>query len=110
MNHVQTGLKDQINEESAKIMAHKKYAVEETLELQVPLEVEGGQILHKLTIRRPKVKDLQLAELKAHDDFSKTIELISSLTMLTPAQVSEMDGSDYMRFRDKIQSFLGLGQ
>ena len=110
MNHVHPGLMNEATKGTTDLIAKKKFATEEIIALNVPLEIEGGRILESLTIRRPKVKDLQLAEMKAHDDFTKTIELISTLTMLTPVQVSEMDASDYMIFRDKIQSFLGLSQ
>ena len=95
---------------SEKVMEEKKVSTAITVELQVPIERKGQGPLESVQLRRPKVRDLQIAESNAGDDFAKTINLICSLSMLTPEEVAEMDGGDYMVFRDHINNFLGMGQ
>lgn len=105
-----TNLATGLTTASEKVMKEKKVSTTIKVDLQVAIEREGQEPLKTVELRRPKVRDLQIAEANAGDDFSKTINLICSLSMLSPEEVAEMDGGDYMVFRDHINSFLGMSQ
>ena len=96
--------------EVGRSMSDKKFVREEKIELQYPIDADGQLITH-LTLRRPKVRDIQVLEAKGGDEFSKSVNLIANLTMLSPDQVMEMDmGTDFITVRDRVNNFLGLTQ
>jgi len=82
----------------------------EVVRLTYPIQVDGREI-NEVTLRRPKVRDIQQINMSKNDDeFMQSVKLISNLTMLTTDQVLEMDmGSDFAALRDKVNGFLGIG-
>ena len=69
-------------------MAEKKMTREEIVTLEFPLETDGQKIT-QVTIRRPKVRDIQAIEATGGDDFAKSVRLIANLTMLSPDQAPQ---------------------
>ncbi len=83
--------------------------MDEKINLSYPIDVDGRKIDH-ITIRRPRVRDIQQVEMGGGDEFTKSVKLIANLTMLTPDQVLDLDmGSDFLMLRNKVNDFLGVG-
>lgn len=81
-----------------------------TIKLEFPIMTASGEIA-ELTLRRPKVLDLILAEKKSGgSDEQKSVALISSLAMLSTDEVLELDmGTDFMTVSATIKGFLDEG-
>lgn len=74
-----------------------------TIKLSHPLDN-----LISITMRRAKVRDsLAVSKMKS-GDAEKEIFLLCSLATITPAEIEELDMSDYNIMQDVYRSFLSL--
>ena len=64
--------------------------------------------LSQITMRRVKVRDTLAASKMKGGDAEKEIFLLSSLSMITPAEIEELDMSDYTVLQDVYRIFLSL--
>jgi len=74
----------------------------ETLKLKYPLEN-----LEKITVRRPKVKDLiEIEQLKNISDAERELIMFEKLTGISKEILKELDIYDYSQLQKIYQSFL----
>jgi len=77
----------------------------ETIDLLVPVEVDG-KVYETLTMRRPKVADqLLMSKLKGSDD-EKEVRLFANLCEESPEVIKALDLADYMRLQETYRGFL----
>ena len=79
-----------------------------TINLKHPIQVDGREVA-QLTLRRPKVRDLEVMD-KVPGDVAKAVTLVSNLAELTPDQVRELDAEDFSRAAEHLVDFLGVGR
>ena len=73
--------------------------------LQHPIKVDGVEV-SELSLRRPKVRDLQKIE-SVSGEISKVVALASALADLSPEQVAEIDAADFVKISEAVAGFLG---
>lgn len=76
-----------------------------TVPLVFPILVAGEE-LKEVTVRRPKVKDMLAAESMSGTDGQKAAMMIANLSGLSPKDIHELDGRDYMKLNEVFQGFL----
>lgn len=76
-----------------------------TIALTHPIQVDGTSV-KKLTLRRPKVRDMLTVEKSAHSDAEKEIHLFANLCEVQPAALHELDMADYAKLQKAYQDFL----
>lgn len=77
-----------------------------TITLKHPIEV-GGAPVSTLTLRRPKVADLERTD-KAEGPVAKSVILLSDLAELSPEEVRSINASDYGQVMGAVEDFLGF--
>ena len=77
----------------------------ETIRLNHPITVDG-QLIEEVSLRRPKVRDIEKAE-KIKNDFQKSVAMIADLTSLSPDEVREMDTEDFTTIGNMVGEFMG---
>lgn len=76
-----------------------------TLPLEYPVkDVKDGTLIDEVTIRRPKVKDLKMAD-DEEGDIAESVVLISGLSGLRKSEVEAMDFLDFKSISGVIQEF-----
>ena len=73
--------------------------------LQHPIKVDGVEV-SELSLRRPKVRDLQKIE-SVSGEISKVVALASALADLSTEQVAEIDAADFVKISEAVAGFLG---
>ena len=79
------------------------------IELKPPLTLHGAT-LGVISLRRPKVRDLEAMERQGDKDIAKSINLLASLSEQTPDTLRELDAEDFMALSAVIAGFLGGGK
>ena len=79
--------------------------MEMEVKLKYPIEFEGKKV-EKLTVRRPKVKDLKDVSQKAQDDTERELLLFAKLTGQPVELIEELDLADYRQLQEAYASFL----
>jgi hypothetical protein len=77
-----------------------------TIDLKYPIDV-GGASVSTLTLRRPKVGDIERTD-KADGPVGKSVILLSDLAELTPEEVRSIDAADYGQVMRELEGFLGF--
>lgn len=91
--------------------AAKKCEATTVVDLDFPIQVDG-QTVDKITIRRPKVKDLRKMEegrKAAGDDpdlLDLSVQMCVVLTGLDPSAFDDMDAGDFEKVSDVIGNFM----
>lgn len=75
--------------------------------LEFPYQTPDG-LLEKVTMRRPKLKDMIRHNAGADMNLQDSAELIAELCGLVPPEVEEMDITDFEKLQDQLLSFRGL--
>mgnify|MGYP003607430467 CR=1 FL=1 len=78
-----------------------------TVTLREPIEINGAKI-GVLTLRRPKVRDLEAID-KIAGETAKTVALIANLSELPPEAVRELDAADFAAASKAVAEMLGNG-
>ena len=78
-----------------------------TITLREPIEINGAKI-GVLTLRRPKVRDLEAID-KIAGETAKTVALIANLSELPPETVRELDAADFAAASKAVAEMLGNG-
>lgn len=74
--------------------------------LKHPVTLATGKTLDRLTLRRPKVRDLKQAQ-RAHDKpEEQELALLALLAGLTPEDIEELDLADYKALQDAFRGML----
>lgn len=74
--------------------------------LKNPVEKADGEIIDKLVLRRPKVKQLRQAFDQATGSIDQARQLISRCAKILPALVDEMELDDFERCSDALEEIL----
>lgn len=74
----------------------------ETITLKFP--AENG--LTKLSIRRPKVRDMLATEKSKGSDAEKEVLLFANLCEAAPSDIEGLDMADYQQLQDAYKNFL----
>lgn len=77
--------------------------------LKHPVKLATGQTIAKLTLRRPKVRDLKEAQRISDKPGEQELALIARLAGLTPEDVEELDLSDYRQLAESFRGMLDQG-
>ncbi len=75
-----------------------------TIELKHPITVDGREVA-QLSLRRPKVRDLERMD-KTAGDTAKAVALIADLAEISPDQVREVDAKDFVALSEAVADFL----
>lgn len=76
------------------------------IDLEFPVEVDG-QVISKVTMRRPKVRDSFKAERTKGGDMEKGLALLSDLTEQPQEVLLEMDEIDLEKLQSQLMAFKG---
>lgn len=79
------------------------------IELKHPVKLATGQQLAKVTLRRPKVRDLKAAQRVSDKPEEQELALIAQLAGLTPEDVEELDLADYKAIAEHFRGMLDRG-
>lgn len=74
--------------------------------LKHPVKLATGQTLGKVTLRRPKVKDLKAAQRVSDKTEEQELALIAMLAGLTPEDIEELDLADYKAIAESFRAML----
>jgi len=75
------------------------------IDLKYPVQSDGRSV-EKLSMRRPKVRDLLAAEKAAKGNAGQEIRLFSLLCEVPPAVIEDLDVADYGRLQEAYRGFL----
>jgi len=75
------------------------------IKLAFPLS-DGGQVIDKLSMRRPKVRDMLGGAQAGGSDAEAEVRLFAGLCDITPELVEGMDLLDYQALQDAYKGFL----
>ncbi len=79
----------------------------EKINLHYPIKINGQEI-KSLTLRRPKVRDhISISQTKESDQ-EKELRLFANLCEVAPADLHELDISDYAQIQETYKGFLSL--
>jgi hypothetical protein len=73
-----------------------------TIDLKYPTE-KG---LEKITLRRPKVRDMIASDKSKGSDADKEVALFANLAELSPDEIASLDMADYKQLQDAYKDFL----
>jgi len=76
-----------------------------TMKLKHPIQVDGREV-GELTLRRPKVRDMIVADKAGGTDAEKEVRVFSNLCEVPPSAIEEMDLADYGALQEAYKSFL----
>ena len=76
-----------------------------SIKLKHPIIADGVEVT-ELTLRRPKVRDLERID-KVAGEIAKAVTLTADLAELTPDQVREFDAEDFTAVAERLGDFLG---
>ena len=75
-----------------------------TITLKHPITVDGREVA-ELTLRRPKVRDLERMD-KVSGEMAKAVTMVADLAEISPDQVREIDGEDFIAVSEVLADFL----
>ncbi|MFN4149236.1 MAG: phage tail assembly protein [Rhodocyclaceae bacterium] len=77
--------------------------------LKHPVKLATGQQLGKVTLRRPKVRDLKEAQRVSDKADEQEMALLARLAGLTPEDIEELDLADYKAIAESFRAMLDDG-
>ena len=81
-------------------------AISATITLNHPVKLTDGSLCSTLTMRRPTVKDMRIAQNSASTDMEKELRLVGNLCGLSPDDIDRLDFSDYAALQSQLQVFI----
>ena len=76
-----------------------------TVQLTYPVQ-HGGQDITRITLRRPRVRDIERLD-KLTGDTRRSVTLLSDLSGQPPEAIREIDAGDFKKLGEVVQDFLG---
>lgn len=73
--------------------------------LKHPIQGDNGREIKTLTVRRPRVKDIEIME-EESTQLKKSIRLLSLLGEVSPEEVRRLDAADFNHISDEVVGFL----
>lgn len=80
-----------------------------TIPLKHPFTSPDGKRIETLMMRRPKRKDIKLAQKHSKDEVDQEDFLFARLTGLTIEDLDELDAQDSAALQDSFRSMVGGG-
>jgi hypothetical protein len=78
----------------------------EKIKLNEPIKVDGV-LVHELSIRRPKVRDLLIASGGSPaSESEREVNLIANLAEIPTEAIKDLDMRDYLKIQDLLKDFL----
>ena len=77
----------------------------EKIKLEQAIKIDGIEV-HELSLRRPKVRDLLIANKKELSDSEREVNLIANLAEVPVETIQELDLLDYIKIQSWLQNFL----
>ena len=77
----------------------------EKIKLEQPIKIDNVEV-HELTLRRPKVRDLLIANKKDISESEREVNLIANLAEVPIEAIQDLDLLDYIKIRSWLQNFL----
>ncbi|CAH9055125.1 hypothetical protein PSECIP111951_01178 [Pseudoalteromonas holothuriae] len=75
------------------------------IKLNFPVTVDAHEYA-ELTMRRPKVRDRLMVDKTDLSESESEIRYFSNLCEVSPEVIEELDWSDFVKLREKLQAFL----
>jgi hypothetical protein len=77
----------------------------EKIKLEEPIKVDGV-LVHELSLRRPKVRDLLIASKKDASESEREVNLIANLAEVPAEAIKDLDMRDYLKIQESLKDFL----
>jgi hypothetical protein len=77
----------------------------EKVKLSEPIKVDGV-LIHELSLRRPKVRDLLIASKKEISESEREVNLIANLAEIPSETIKDLDMRDYLKIQEVLKDFL----
>lgn len=77
----------------------------EKITLKFPVKIDGKET-KELSMRRPKVSDMMIADKAKGSEAEKEVSLFANLCEVSPEDVGQLDMSDYKKLQEIWQGFL----
>lgn len=77
----------------------------EKIKLDNPIKIDGV-VVHEISLRAPKVRDLIAAGKKNISESEREVNLIANLAEISPETVQDLDLRDYMKIQSWLKDFL----
>ncbi|MEJ1412792.1 MAG: phage tail assembly protein [Candidatus Sedimenticola sp. (ex Thyasira tokunagai)] len=74
--------------------------------LDHPIKGDGGREITTISVRRPRVKDIETME-EEPTNLKRSIRLLSLVAELSGDEVRALDGADFNRISEAVADFLG---
>ncbi|MCH9780698.1 MAG: phage tail assembly protein [Alphaproteobacteria bacterium] len=75
--------------------------------LTYPLEIDGTTV-SLLTVRRPRVADIERYEARTGNETTRTLGLLADLTELAPDTLRRLDADDYQQLCSMVSGFFSV--
>lgn len=79
--------------------------MKEHIKLAFPIKIDGHEY-NNLSMRRPKVRDRLMIDRNDLHESESEIHYFSHLCEVSPDVIEELDWSDFVQLREKLQLFL----
>jgi hypothetical protein len=77
----------------------------EKVKLSEAIKIDGV-LIHELSLRRPKVRDLLIAGKKETSESEREVNLIANLAEIPAEAVKDLDMRDYLKIQEVLKDFL----
>jgi hypothetical protein len=77
----------------------------EKIKLSEAIKVDGV-LIHEVSLRRPKVRDLLIASKKETSETEREVNLIANLAEVPVEAVKDLDMRDYLKIQEVLKDFL----
>ena len=77
----------------------------EKIKLSEGIKVDGV-LVHELSLRRPKVRDLLIASKKDASESEREVNLIANLVEVSAEAIKDLDMRDYLKIQEILRDFL----
>lgn len=77
----------------------------EKIKLENPIKIDGV-LVHEISLRTPKVRDILIARKKDVSESEREIILIANLAEISTEAIQELGLRDYMKIQNWLKDFL----
>lgn len=77
----------------------------EKIKLENPIKIDGV-LVHEISLRAPKVRDMLIAGKKDVSESEREIILIANLAEISTEAIQDLDLRDYMKIQNWLKNFL----
>lgn len=77
----------------------------EKIKLDEPIKIDGV-LVHEFSLRKPKVRDMMIAEKSNVSESEREVNLVANLADVSVDVIQELDLRDYMKIQNWLKDFL----